>query len=313
MVEWDDKIPHIEDLLSLCLKLNQKWQKSSAVKVATKQVKKSNSEKTTHTDVKIHQEFWNHIKNKEYISEIDVQNSQIFKGNLPTPAHIGMNVYSSAYYNRFLEVLEKSFPVLKIALNDVFNDVMLDYLQKYPSTFDSIDFLGKNLATFIQAHLFSYNLGVDQLIISDIANFEYLKNLSQIVFTDQLPSLDVRKFNEASWSEIKIKLKSEALIGKFNSQIHSVIKSIETGEVPEIPALEETYYIFCRQPDGLNIKEARKECINFLNLFTGFKTFISVIDAETTIQLQASAVLLFENEKYFCLENSVTSAQSPNL
>lgn len=304
MIEWDDKIPPIADLLSLRLEIEKTWKKTLPAKPILKQITEKISTKQRPSEREIHEKFWGTIKNKNYITESLVEDIAIFKTNLNTPAYIGLNVYSSAYYNRQSEVLEKSFPVLKSALNDVFNDVMLDYLEKYPSKSESIDFLGKNLGLFIQETNFSYNLGADKLVISDIANYEYTKNLSTVAFADELPDLEVRTFSESDWSTAKIKLKSEVLVRKFNSPIHEVVHSIQSGEIPEIPELKETHYVFYRDSGSHTPKIITNEVAQFLNLFSELKVFTDAIDATNEIKLKISAALLFENECFFRVNKS---------
>lgn len=301
MIEWDDKIPPIENLLSLRESIDEIWFKAKPVEfvIGNETVRKTKN--ISSNDQITHQNFWNLLKTEGYIAPLEIKNADLLNADLPTPAHIGMNVYSSAYYNRLLEVLEKTFPVLKLALNDYFNDVALEYLKKHPSTFSSIDFIGQNLANFIADTSFSFDLGVNKLILSDIAKFEASRNISQIAFADQHPGLNVKQFTEKDWLDKKIKLRSEVLVQRFNSAVHNAVQAFERSEAPEIPDLEESYYVFYRNNDVVVFQNISKASADFLNSFAKFKNFTEHTQGASAESVTASALMLFENENLFCV------------
>lgn len=302
MIEWDDKIPPIDFLLDLREKIETKWNVAAFIKANQPTISNSVNSKISLTDKEKYQTFWKILKTEDYVNESDVQTANILKADLPTPAHIGMNVYSSGYYNRQLEVLEKVFPVLKTMLDDVFNDVMLEYLDHFPSTHTSIDFIGNKLAEFIKEHEFSYSLGVDKLIISDIANFENSKNLSLVAFADKYQTLNAKLLTETDWINKRLKLKSEVLVRRFNSEIHRAFESIQQNETPEIPSLKTTNYVFYRQGHEFICKKISDNEFNFFNSFSSFKIFSGAINTQQFEQVQMLAELLLKNENLFCVE-----------
>ena len=302
MIEWDDKIPAADYLLTLREKIEADWR--SAARVETRAAPQSSSDYTGAflSDLQVHQNFWNILKTKDYVTESRVQEAGILKTNLPTPAHVGMNVYSSAYYNRQLEVLGKIFPSLKVVLDELFSDVMLEYLERYPSNYDSIDFIGNNLAKFIEENKFSYGLGVDQLIISDIAKFESCKNLSDVAYVDRNSVFNAKSFTEDDWTNKKLKLRSNVSIQMFHSEIHHVISSIQKGQLPEIPELRKTFYLFYSGSKKYALKPVSEVEVNFFSSFSFFKTFTEAVNPKSTAQMQMYANLLFEYEELFCVE-----------
>lgn len=304
MIEWDDKIPQIEYLLDQREKIEIKW--NGAVLAERDQFTLSDSVRSENSlpDKEKHQAFWKLLKAEDYVEDSDVRKANILSTDLPTPAHIGMNVYSSAYYNRQFEVLEKTFPVLKAVLNELFNDVISEYLKHYPSVYDSIDFIGGNLDKFIKEHEFNYSLGVDNLIVSDVANFENCKNLGLVALADQNPTLSSKLLTESDWVNKRLKLKSEVLFMKFNSEIHYAVESIQKGEVPEIPEMKNAYYVFFRINKEFSYRAISEDEFNLLNLFTGFATFPEATSSKSSDQVQTIIKLLLMNENLFCIEQS---------
>jgi uncharacterized protein len=302
MIEWDDKIPPIQDLLDLRNEIELLWNTQSPVKIKDAELTNTLQKLSITKEEALFENFWTLLKCEDYIPSTKIDETDLFNQNLPTPPYVGMNVYSSAYYNRLLDVLEKTFPVLNKALGDYFKDVGLEYIKAYPSTFSSIDFIGENLSRFILEKEFSFDLGADKLILSDIANFEYSRNIAGVLASEQSPTLSVLKFNEADWSNTKIKIKSETLVLRFNSKIHESIQSLEMNNVPEIPALEETYYVFYRTGDLVSYKNIDASCASFLNSFKDFKSFTEYIDDTNVASLKLAANYLFENENLFCVK-----------
>ena len=302
MIEWDDKIPAVDYLLTLREKIEAEWRSAAMVETLAAPPSSSDHFGAFSSDLQVHQNFWNILKTKEYVTESIVHAADILKTNVPTPAHIGMNVYSSAYYNRQLEVLEKIFPSLKVVLDELFSDVMLEYLERYPSHHGSIDFIGNNLAKFIEENKFFYGLGVDQLIISDIAKFESSQNLSDVAYTDRNSVFNAKSFTEVDWTNKKLKLRSNVSIQMFHSEIHHVISSIQQGQSPEIPELRKTFYLFYSGSKKYALKPVSELEVNFFNSFSFFKIFTEAVNPESTAQMQMYANLLFEYEELFCVE-----------
>lgn len=301
MIEWDDKIPAIHDLLNLRDEIEHKWQASANLTLNFNSDLTNPPTNKQTDETENYQNFWNLLKSEEQISLAMVQNADLLKTNLPTPAYIGMNVYSSAYYNRLVEVLEKTFPVLKVALSDYFSDVMLDYLKSYPSTFSSIDFVGQDLGLFIFNTSFSFDLGVDKLILSDIANFEYTRSLAAIIPSEKNKNLIVKEFSKDDWIYKKIKLKSDVLVLILNSAANEAVSAIELNEVPEIPELKTACYVFYRNDGIVSWQKISEDCANFLNLFVKPWSFTEGVGDISADNIQKNAELLFENEKLFCV------------
>lgn len=301
MIEWDDKIPAVEDLLSLRLKIDNNWENAQYKEEQFNKIASKNNAHPVADDDLDHHLFWNLLKTETYIDSSQLESPRFLNTELPTPAYVGMNVYSSAYYNRLIEVLQNTFPLLKKALADYFTDAALAYLKKHPSHSNSIDFIGEKFADFLSEETLSFELGVNKLIISDIARFEFARNVSQTVFLDCNQNLQVKFFTEHDWDSKKIKLKSDVQVVKFNSGIHKAIESLENSEAPEIPDLQDTYYVFVRDETRSSFKAIDAELAVFLNSFASFQTFTENIKDNSLEAIKKRAQFLIENESLFCI------------
>ncbi len=298
MIEWDDKIPPLDYLLEQRTKIDRLWNADPALIQAIKTQPNEIKAFKPASDQQLHHGFWELLKKEDVISDQDTLEAGIFKNELPTPSSVGMNVYSSAYYSRIIEVLEKDFPVLKNVLDELFAHVMMEYLKVHPSTFDSIDFVGNKLATFFKEHAFDVDLGVDQKIIADVAAFENLSGLCSIAFSDTLPNLAVREFSEDDWTNCKLTLKPYVLLYRANCEIHHVIEAVKQAEIPEVPELKTSYYLFYR--DGLHshYRMVSETEFFFFDQFLQPRSFVAALgdDAE---KIQSYSQILFKNENLF--------------
>ncbi len=133
MIEWDDKIPPIEYLLKQREKIQNLMELNVVASAASYESLQTNFPSTKHSKSTVsenekHQFFWALLKSDDYVEKNvteqlqknDLESLNLLKDNCPTPANVGMNVYSSAYYNRLIEVLEKDFPVLKTILDEFY-------------------------------------------------------------------------------------------------------------------------------------------------------------------------------------------------
>lgn len=296
MIEWDDKIPPLSYLLEQRLKIDTLWNAETNLSLPKSEI--SVPLASLQQDSDIHQKFWSLLKKNDFISEADVQTAKILKSDCPTPANIGMGVYSSAYYSRLIEVLGKDFPVLKVLLDEVFPDVIRLYLAKYPSTFDSIDFVGNNLARFISEFDFGFDLGVDPQIISDVAAFENLSGLCSVVFADPRLPLNAKDFTEADWQHRKIGLCSTVLLFKAGCEVHPVLEAVKAGTIPEIPELQTSYYLFYREQMQTRWRKLDEAEFYFFDRFTKASSFVEALNADAS-NLQHYSQLLFANENLF--------------
>lgn len=308
MIEWDDKIPPIEYLLAQREKIqikceqpkphfNEIYVNDSVVKTLETKVylAKSDGEK--------HHSFWELLKQEDPIAPDEVQPLNLFVQDAPTPPHIGLKVYNSAYYNRLVDVLEKDFPVLHAALDELFYDVALAYVKHHPSVYDSIDFIGTNFGKFICEHSFDYTLGVDPKIISDIANFEFLNGMNFVLPDEINPSLSVQGWNDEDWINNKLKIKSNIRIFKAQCEVHTVIESVQNDGTLEMPALELSYYMFTRENGHAFYSKISEDDFNFINKFIEFQNFVEVFGNEDS-KMQQSLTTLLKNQNLFCFQKN---------
>lgn len=302
MIEWDDKIPPIEYLLSERERIQDIFNKAEYNSFNSEVENRSpDISRFAADNGRSMAKFWDLMKQNKPVSEDDVKTSEILRRDLPTPARVGMTVYNSAYMNRLLDVLQKDFPVLKQVLNDYFDDVMMDYLKSYPSIYDSIDFVGNQLSQFIKENDFSYDLGVDKRIIADLAAFENLSAQVFVATNEEYTPLRVSEFKEEDWVEKKIKLKNSIKVYEADCLMHPVVSAVSSGEAPEVPEIIKNYYKFYRE-DGVAYYKVinQSEYLLFKN-FSEFKSFYSFVEDKES-QFSEYAKILFENENCFCVE-----------
>ena len=114
---------------------------------------------------KIQTDFLNHILKdepdcKEHIKDVS-----------PLGRDERLSIYSSAYRIRLRETIDIDHPILGIFLgDDLFNEMVEKYINKYPSKFRSLRYFCERLPQFLSEELpFS-----DHPILASLASFERL-------------------------------------------------------------------------------------------------------------------------------------------
>ena len=146
--------------------------------------------------------------------------------------------YYNAYRARLIEALAFDFPTVHAYLgDDSFNDLVLNYLIEYPSTYPSVRWVGKNLVTFLklQKHF------EKQAFLIELAQFEWLQSL---VFdaADQakLFQLDDMLFSPEQWPELRFEFIPNIQKIDLYFNISQFWQAVENNT--ELPNLNKTEY-----------------------------------------------------------------------
>jgi uncharacterized protein (UPF0276 family) len=299
MIEWDDKIPPFDYLQEQRLKIEKLWHGGKPLPLKSDSPTQSNLKARPNQEA--HHQFWNLLKTEDFLTQEVVDSANLLDISRPTPAHIGMNVYSSAYYNRIIEVLGKNFPTLKVLLSDYFEEVVMAYIKAYPSIYDSIDFTGTHLSHFLLQADLAIDYGVDPRILSDVAAYEYLQNLSSVAISQKSPSADFKSFTEEDWFNVKIKLRSNVFLHQAQYDVSVVVDAIKENRSPEIPDEQLTHYLFFRDISHHHFVALKELEYKVLCLFSNFKPILAGLevvdqDIEEYIKILIRFDFLFELE-----------------
>jgi hypothetical protein len=206
-----------------------------------------------------------------------------------------MNVYSSAYYNRLVDVLENEFTCTKKALNDYFQEVALEYFKSHPSQHNSIDFIGTDFPNFLRTTPFETDFGIDQRIIADLAHFEYLIGLSSVAIDSDIANPNFKAFSESDWSTKKIALRPDVIIAEFSSSIAPAFEALRADKTPEVPDNVSTYYLFYRKQLQVHYAQINHDEFTFIERFQSPVTFLDVIGNESEARNLMNLLLQYQH------------------
>jgi len=138
---------------------------------------------------------------------IDVAPGEIEKVILPSKQLSSaerIGIYSSMYFLRLIEILEKDFEVVRHAVGEKrFTDLAADYLGKHPSTYYSLNRLGAKFAEFLGKEVKKLP---HKEFLADVARLEWT---IQEVFDDRdakpLTVDDLLSVRKDRWPAIKLK------------------------------------------------------------------------------------------------------------
>lgn len=144
-----------------------------------------------------------------------------------------LDIYRDGYGLRLLEILEKTYPVLRTLVGEEkFNQLGLDYISAYPSHHFSVGYFGRHFSKFLSLYVPS------EPIWAEIAIFEWA--LEEVVETPDAPCLTFEAMSTVppeAWANLRLIVHPSAqLISFFYRDIPLVWEALRDGK--EKPSVE---------------------------------------------------------------------------
>lgn len=175
---------------------------------------------------------------------IDVAPAELEKMILPSKqlsAAERLGIYSSMYFLRLMEILEKDFEVVRHAVGKKrFHDLAADYIGKHPSTHYSLNPLGKKFSGFLRDEVKTL---ANREFVSDTALLEWT---IQEVFDDRdakpLTVDDLLSVKPERWPSTKLKTIPALRMMKFNYPVNRYLQAVFNKKPPKkIPPRKKTW------------------------------------------------------------------------
>jgi hypothetical protein len=117
-----------------------------------------------------------------------------------------LGIYYNAYRLRLLEVLSNDFPALKLSLGDeVFETLMEEYIDRFPSHHPSLRWLGKNLPIFLRDH----SVWKNHIHIIELTEFEWVQITAFDAENSSVATLDeLRALEQTQWMGLELRFQS---------------------------------------------------------------------------------------------------------
>ena len=165
-----------------------------------------------------------HEKSEEFLSEIE-------EGGKIGPEK-RLQIYAHAYKSRLVEVLVDDFPGLhSLVDDDMFEEICLGYIEKYPSMHPSLRYLGEHMVGFLQANQ-KYNTIIPAI---EMAKFEWAFNDVFDAPDDKTITVeDVAAVPPEAWTTLRIKLQSSYVMQTFKWNVPAVWSTMKE-EKPVMP------------------------------------------------------------------------------
>ncbi len=192
---------------------------------------------------------------------VDIENLKI-KNQPPISILERLFIYQEAFKQRMLESFAEDFPRVKeILLEDEFYSLVFSYLKKYPSQYWSLGEVSKNFSLFIE----SSNLLLNYPFLAQLAELEWLKNLSYLAFDESC-------FNFEEIGKIP-----ENLLGKLSLKLNKSVffyqSSWDLEEKQNIYDNKEKYFcIIFKNKNNVIKKKISKKQYELLELISKNKT-----------------------------------------
>ena len=157
-----------------------------------------------------------------------------------------IGIYSSMYFLRLVEILEKDFEVVRHAVGEKrFTDLCADYLGKHPSTYYSLNRLGAKFAEFLRKEV--KTLPHREFLV-ETANLEWT---IQQLFDERDAKLltvdDLLSVKQDRWPSTKLKTIPALRMMSFNYPTNRYLQAVFNKKGPKkIPPARKTWLVAYR-------------------------------------------------------------------
>lgn len=145
-----------------------------------------------------------------------------------------LGIYYDAYRLRIIEALVSAYPNLKALLgDDLFESIARSYIDKYPSTYRNMRWVGDKMQLHLQQTL------LQKPIAAEMAAFEWALGLA--FDAEDLPVLtlqDLASIPPENWADLSFRLHPSVQLLDLKWNVLSAWKALNVGEVP--PKLAKT-------------------------------------------------------------------------
>jgi len=142
-----------------------------------------------------------------------------------------LGAYYNAYRIRLIDALAVDYPALENHLGrEAFEDMALDYLQRYPSRQPSVRWFGQHLP----AYLAEYYRGEDTEFMCELAHYEW----AQTTVFDAADSVELFQLGDMAqvpgeaWPELSFEFKAALLWLDLHWNVPQVETALDNGQEP---------------------------------------------------------------------------------
>lgn len=264
LLEWDDKIPEVAVLLQevsrarreaeaaqanrLNLGTSMQWDSGTAAPRACE----TTAEPLDLDLSALQSQFFDAIAHRSEPESHFVHG--ITHNQTPVHSQRGFSVYHQGFFLRARDAMKDFFPTMAFILEDAGMEALVaDYLEHFPSTHYSINYIGRNFEAYLRQHKLPADFGVEAAVLADLAAFEWTR--MEVMMAPDGPSPVgigcLAELGEEQWAQLRIIFTPQAIVLDLDYDIASVWHTVERGEIPPIP--EETVQTILFYRDDLDV------------------------------------------------------------
>jgi len=130
---------------------------------------------------------------------------EVFKEREAGEAKNRLEIYAQMYFWRLFDCLEEDFSVTSSILGEInYHRLIVDYIQRYPSTFQDIAEVGLHLPEFVKSHPLGPEGGRPWL--PDLVRLEWLRvEVGREADDSPITFLDLNKIDPKDWPKLRFR------------------------------------------------------------------------------------------------------------
>ncbi|HPF47169.1 MAG: putative DNA-binding domain-containing protein [Alphaproteobacteria bacterium] len=149
-----------------------------------------------------------------------------------------LHIYAHAYKSRLVDTLVEDFPVLhSLVGDDMFEDICLGYIDKYPSSHPSLRYFGQHMVQFLKETEAYSNI----IPAIEMADFEW--NFNDVFDAPDARSVsveEVAKIPAQAWTTLRIHLQPSFVMSRYKWNTPAVWSTV-SDKNDDHPIMPEEY------------------------------------------------------------------------
>jgi hypothetical protein len=152
-----------------------------------------------------------------------------------------LNIYADAYRLRIIEALANAYPILKALLgDDLFEKSARSYIEKYPSTYRNMRWVGDKMSEHLQANFSQY------AIAAEMATFEWVLGLAFDAEDAPILSLqDLAAIPPENWGDLRFKFHPAVQLVQAKYNVLLLWQALNGEKAPpKVTLINEPYVVW---------------------------------------------------------------------
>lgn len=156
-----------------------------------------------------------------------------------------LSIYANMYFLRLIEVMSNEFPTVCHVLGvELFNDVVKDYVIRYPSTYYNLNRLGSKFPHYLYGE--AQDIPYQKFVASVACVERAMEDVFDERYVERISFEKIQNIPNDKWDEICLQINPALRLLELDYPVNGYMTAVRENRHMDIPAHEKTYIVIYR-------------------------------------------------------------------